>query len=83
MEIINGNPINWVVAIKDIQQGQELFLDYGKDYFKNLECLCKGENCVEIEKKERNERKKKEKERRRLEELEEERWMNFKRILRE
>ena len=72
MEIINGNPINWVVAIKDIQQGQELFLDYGKDYFKNLECLCKGENCVEIEK-----------ERKRLKKLEEERfWTNFKRIIR-
>jgi len=72
VEIINGTPKNWYVAIKDIPQEHELLVNYGKDYFNNLECLCKGENCVEIEK-----------ERRRLEELEEERWMNFKRILRE
>ena len=63
MEIIDGVPKIWVVAIKDIQQGQELFLNYGKSYFENLECLCKGENCVEIEK----ERKR----------LEKQKWMNF------
>ena len=65
METIEGVPKIWVAAIKDIQQGQELFLDYGPEYFADQECLCKGDNCVEI-KKER-ERKK----------LEAERWMDF------
>jgi len=53
MEIIDGVPRVWVVAMKDILQGQELFLDYGKEYFKDLECLCGGENCVEVEKERR------------------------------
>jgi len=63
MEIIDGVPKIWVVAIKDIQQGQELFLNYGKSYFENLECLCKGENCVEIEKESKR--------------LKKQKWMNF------
>merc|ERR1719317_797741 len=66
VETIEGVPKIWVVAIKDIQQGQELFLDYGPEYFADQECLCKGDNCVERKKEE------KEKERKRLED---QKWM--------
>ena len=50
MEIIAGVPKIWVVAKKDIPQGHELFLNYGPEYFDELECLCEGDNCVEREK---------------------------------
>jgi len=65
MEIIDEVPKTWVVEIKDIQQGHELFLHYGPDYLKNFDCLCKGETCVEIEKEKQRKR------------LEEQRLMNF------
>ena len=39
------------VAVKDIEKGKELSLNYGKDYFKNKTCLCNETNCLENEKK--------------------------------
>jgi len=52
-EIIAGVPKIWVVATEDIPQGHELFLNYGPEYFDDLECLCEGDNCVEREKETR------------------------------
>jgi len=68
VETIEGVPKIWVAAIKDIQQGQELFLDYGPEYFADQKCLCKGDNCVERKKEEKEKEKKS---------LEDQKWMDI------
>ena len=40
-----------IVAVKHIEKGEELYLDYGKDYFKNKTCLCVETNFRQNEKK--------------------------------
>merc|ERR1712200_224203 len=52
-EVIDGVPKNWVVAMREIKVGEELFINYGAEYFRDLTCLCGGDNCVEIEKRRR------------------------------
>jgi len=51
LETIEGLPKNWVMAIKNIREGEQLFLNYGKDYFHNLTCLCESDTCLEKYKK--------------------------------
>lgn len=46
VEIIRGKI--WVIALKDIKKGEELFYNYGYDfsYHKDHPCKCKSKNCV-------------------------------------
>ena len=39
-----------IVAIKDIEPGEELLLNYGEGYFEHLTCLCGEKYCLENKK---------------------------------
>lgn len=38
----------WIEALRDIQEGEELFFDYGYDIASSLDhpCYCKSDNCI-------------------------------------
>ena len=38
-----------ILAVKDIEKNKEILLNYGKDYFMNLTCLCGEDNCFKNE----------------------------------
>jgi len=46
-------PKVFIHAKKNIKKGEQLFLDYTKDYFYNMRCLCETDNCLEKTKKPR------------------------------
>ena len=35
-----------IKAVKAIEAGEELLLNYGEEYFKDLKCLCGEDNCL-------------------------------------
>ena len=57
-KILTANEIT-IVAIKDINQGEELFLNYGEDYFRDMTCLCGEDICLENERKYHQKKQKK------------------------
>ena len=59
-EIVDGLPRITVMAKEDINEGEEILLNYGPNYFGEFTCLCGHETkCVEIKK---NRKKKKDRE---------------------
>jgi len=42
-----GLPKVMIKATRDIQEGEQVFLNYGDQYFKHLKCMCGYENCLE------------------------------------
>ena len=47
-----------IVTDRLIIKGEELLLNYGKGYFKNITCLCKEDICLENNKKPLEDKKK-------------------------
>ena len=47
-EAINRDGKIWIVAVQDIQKGEELVYDYGYDmeHFLDHPCLCGSRNCI-------------------------------------
>jgi hypothetical protein len=47
-EIENDGEHIWIVAIRDIKKGEELFYNYGYDMedFEDTPCRCGAENCI-------------------------------------
>jgi SET domain-containing protein len=47
-EAVNADGEIWIVARKDIQQGDELVYDYGYDmeHFLDHPCVCQADNCI-------------------------------------
>ena len=39
-----------IVATKDINKDEQLFLNYGKQCFSNMACRCNNKNCLEKQK---------------------------------
>jgi len=48
-----GLPKVIVTAKRTIKKGEQLFLDYNKEYFENMRCLCETDNCLEKTRKRR------------------------------
>ena len=49
----DGMPKVMIKATKNIETDEQLFLNYGKGYFKRITCGCNEINCLEKEKKPR------------------------------
>ena len=52
-KVFSANEVT-IVTVRDVKQGEELLLHYGKGYFKHLTCLCGEDNCLENEKQMQN-----------------------------
>ena len=44
-------PSNIVISAREIKADEELLLNYTKDYFVDMDCLCGSNNCVNYENK--------------------------------
>ena len=44
--VINELPRNFFVSNKAIAMGEQILLNYGKQYFSKLKCQCESSNCI-------------------------------------
>ena len=43
--MINNCPRNFIVSMKEIKKGEEVFITYGQNYFERFGCLCGARTC--------------------------------------
>ena len=49
--MINDYPKNFIVSMVDIKAGEQIFINYGANYFTDLKCLCGSKSFCYSKKK--------------------------------